>query len=126
MAPSIVCTTGPLRPVAKRPSISSKNPNQAKKAILEVAEKLNGRLAMQGVTWGTVNQFVLHEGGVRTQIQDPHNMMTVAAVTALVALGTSVTQNDDHNSYFAWTPEAEMLNGRVAMLAMAVAGGLNL
>jgi hypothetical protein len=126
MALKVVCSTGPLRAVTKRPKISSKNPSQSKRAILEVAEKLNGRLAMQGVTWGTINQFVLHEGGVRTQIQDPHNMMTAAAVTALVALGTSVTQNDEHKSYFAWTPEAETLNGRAAMCAMVLAGLLNL
>ena len=119
----IVSSLGPLKPSVK---ISSKKPSESKKAILQVAEKLNGRLAMQGVTWGAVNQFMLHEGGVRDQLQDPHNLMTVAAVTSLVALGTSVTQNQEHESYFAWTPEAELLNGRTAMIAIAIAGVLNL
>ncbi len=105
--------------VLRKPSITSK------KAILDVAEKLNGRLAMQGLTWGTINQFMLNEGGVQDQVQDPHNLMTAAAVTALVALGTSVTQNEEE-SYFAWTPEAELLNGRVAMCAFAVIALFNL
>lgn len=103
----------------KKPSLSSK------KAILDVAEKLNGRLAMQGLTWGTINQFMLSEGGIQDQVHDPHNLMTAAAVTALVALGTSVTQNEEE-SYFAWTPEAELLNGRVAMCAFAVIALFNL
>jgi hypothetical protein len=119
----IVCSTGPFKPAVK---ISSRKPVESKKAILQVAEKLNGRLAMQGVTWGVINQVVLHEGGVQQQLQDPHNVMTVAAVTALVCLGTSVTQNDDHESYFAWTPEAELLNGRTAMLAMVAAIAFNI
>tara|TARA_B110000858_G_scaffold191056_1_gene239828 strand:- start:1191 stop:1559 length:369 start_codon:yes stop_codon:yes gene_type:complete len=119
----IVCSTGPFKPAV---NISSRKSVESKKAILQVAEKLNGRLAMQGVTWGAINQFVLHEGGVQQQLQDPHNVMTVAAVTALVSLGTSVTQNDDHERYFAWTPEAELLNGRVAMLAMVVATVFNI
>ena len=119
----IVCSTGPLKPAVK---ISSRKPAESKKAIMQVAEKLNCRLAMQGVTWGSINQLVFHEGGVQQQLQDPHNLMTVAAVTALVSLGTSVTQNSDHESYFAWTPEAELLNGRVAMLAMVAAGAFNI
>ena len=119
----IVCSTGPFKPVVK---ISSRKPAESKKAILKVAEKLNGRLAMQGVTWGAINQIVLHEGGVQQQIQDPHNILTLGAVTALVSLGTSVTQNNEHESYFAWTPEAELLNGRAAMLAMVVAAAFNL
>ena len=119
----IVCSTGPFKPAV---NISSRKPVESKKAILQVAEKLNGRLAMQGVTWGAINQFVLHEGGVQQQLQDPHNVMTVAAVTALVSLGTSATQNDDHERYFAWTPEAELINGRVAMLAMVVATVFNI
>lgn len=122
MVSCILCTSGPFK-VA--PKISSKNPNDSKRAIAHVAEKLNGRLAMQGVTWGTINQFMLHEGGIQQQIQDPHNLMTAAAVTTLVSLGTSVTQNEEQ-SYFSWTPDAELLNGRIAMLAMAIAGILNL
>jgi hypothetical protein len=121
---SVVCTLGPFKAPVKPPSTASK---KVPSKMLRVAEKLNGRLAMQGVTWGTINQFMLHEGGVQQQIQDPHNLMTVAAVTTLVALGTSVTQNDeDHKSYFAWTPEAELVNGRAAMCAMALAAAFNL
>ena len=99
----------------------------AKVPVLKVAEKLNGRLAMQGVAWGTLNQLVLHEGGVLDQVKDPHNLLTAAAVTALVTLGTSVTQNDiEHESYFSWTPDAELLNGRVAMCALTAATLFNL
>tara|TARA_R110002073_G_scaffold120238_1_gene262065 strand:- start:467 stop:811 length:345 start_codon:yes stop_codon:yes gene_type:complete len=100
----------------------NKTPNR----MAKVAERLNGRLAMQGVTWGTLNQFILHEGGVRNQLQDPHNLITIAAVTALVTAGTSFTQNEYEKSYFVWTPEVELLNGRVVMGAITVAGLLNL
>jgi len=118
---SVVCSLGPFNVTTRTPT-KTKTPSK----VLRTAEILNGRLAMQGVTWGTINQFVLHEGGIQQQIQDPHNLMTAAAVTALVTLGTSVTQNTDHESYFAWTPEAELINGRAAMCAIAVAGLLNL
>ena len=112
----ILCKAPVVTPVVK------KTPNR----MVRVAERLNGRLAMQGITWGTLNQFMLHEGGVQSQLHDPHNLMTVAAVTALVTAGTSFTQNDYETKYFAWTPEAELLNGRIAMGAITVAGLLNL
>lgn len=115
MAP-IVCST--VRPV--------KVPAKPKKTYLPVAERVNGRLAMQGVAWGAINQFVLHEGGIRDQIQDPHNLMTAAAVSTLVMLGSSITQEDNHTSYFSWTPEAETLNGRAAMCAITIATLFNL
>lgn len=69
---------------------------------------------------------MLHEGGVRDQIQDPHNLLMATAVTALVAVGTSATQNMEEFTYFAWSPEAEELNGRVAMLAITAAALFNL
>lgn len=94
-------------------------------SVLPVAEKLNGRLAMQGLTWGAVNQFMLSEGGILDQVHDPHNLMTAAAVTSLVTLGTCVTQHEEE-SYFAWTPDAEMLNGRVAMVAFVCCALFNL
>ena len=120
---SIVCS-GPFRPGVLSPT-TRKAPKVS--PVLKTAEILNGRLAMQGCVWGTVNQVVMNEGGVQQQIQDPHNLMTAAAVTTLVALGTSVTQNDsEHKSYFAWTPDAELLNGRAAMCAIAAALAFNL
>lgn len=116
----ILCSTGPFRPVTVKNTPKSGR-------VLQVAEKLNGRLAMQGVAWGSINQFVLHEGGIQNQIHDPHNLMTAAAVTTLVMVGTSVTQNDvEHKGYFAWTPDAETLNGRAAMCAITIATLFNL
>lgn len=118
-----IARVGPLKPQVRLGDVKQTKPV----AHLKIAERLNGRLAMQGVTWGAVNQLVLNEGGIRDQIHDPHNLMTAAAITTLVTLGSSVTQNySDKDSYFAWTPDAELLNGRLAMCALTVATIFNI
>ena len=88
-------------------------------------ENLGGRLAMQGFTWGTINHAVLNET-FQEQVKDPHNLMMAAAVTSLVCVASTITAKyTDEESYFAWTPDAETLNGRVAMASILAAFALN-
>ena len=89
-------------------------------------ETLGGRLAMQGSLWGAAGKLMLGET-LAQQVQDPHCMMTVAAVSSLVTLGSLVTnKNIGNESYYSFTPEAEELNGRVAMMGILAASVLNL
>ena len=93
---------------------------------LKSLETLGGRLAMQGSFWGAAGKYMLGET-LAQQVQDPHCMMTVAAVSSLVTLGTLVTNKDiGEDSYYSFTPEAEELNGRVAMMGILTAAALNL
>ena len=67
---------------------------------------------MQGVAWAAV-EAVSHNA---------HQFETLdaVAVTGLVALGTAFTYKDGESiSWGPFTPEAELKNGRGAMLAMA-------
>lgn len=84
------------------------------------AEKLGGRLAMQGAAWGAVSRIVSNEHFF-DQLSNPHNIMKASAVVGLVSLGTLVTRESQEDSYFSWTPEAEILNGRLAMAGLTAA-----
>ena len=82
------------------------------KPYLRFAELVNGRSAMQGVAWASV-EAATH--GV-------HTFDTVDAViaTGLVAAGTTFTFiGDEDIEWGPFTTEAELKNGRGAMLAMA-------
>ncbi len=97
-----------------RPSLepSSGGSSNGFKNYLRFAETVNGRSAMQGVAWATV-EAVSHNA-------HQFEALDAVAVTGLVALGTVFTYNDTES--IAWgpfTPEAESKNGRGAMLAMA-------
>lgn len=100
-------------PPPKSPKNTSPPPKMAK-----FAENVGGRLAMQGLTWGGATRLMMNEH-FQDQLKDPHNLMTAAAVTSLVCVASTITAKDtDKESYFAWTPDAETLNGRVAMMGI--------
>ena len=91
---------------------------------LKVAELVNARSAMLGFTAGA-GKFLLDNQPVLDQIYDPANdlgaVLTVAAVTVgtLVSLEDRVNMSDDGEPGDApWTPNNELLNGRVAMLGI--------
>lgn len=108
-------------------TLTKKAPKQSPKTpkIAKFAENVGGRLAMQGLTWGGATRFMMNEH-FQDQLNDPHNLMTAAAVTSLVCVASTITAKDtDHESYFAFTPEAETLNGRVAMMGILAAFVLN-
>lgn len=106
-------STSRSRKVRPSPEPSSGGSSVNFKNYLRFAETVNGRSAMQGVAWATV-EAVSH-GAHRFETLD------AVAVTGLVALGTAFTYDKGGKS-ISWgpfTPEAELKNGRGAMLAMA-------
>ena len=91
------------------------------------AETINGRCAMQGFIWGSLKEVVTHETIMNQLLtktyagvtMDPYSTLQVASVIALVSIGTVFTSiiNDASScSSKTFTNDAEMLNGRVAMV----------
>ena len=76
-----------------------------------------------GFTAGA-GKLILDNQGVLDQVYDPANdlgaVLTVAAVAGgtLVSLQDRVNMADKSNEETMWTPEAEILNGRLAMLGI--------
>jgi len=93
--------------------------SQKKGRYLRFAEKLNGRCAMQGTLWSV--------GSAVCGSNHQFDALYFTGVTALVALGTAITYDPDNElSYSVFTPEAELDNGRLAMLGMAAYFGYQL
>ena len=93
-------------------------PSKIPSKPLEKLETLGGRLAMQGVLWGSVNYMMFNEG-LSEQLTDPKTMLLASAVTGLVAAGSAFTlDNMGEEEYLYWKPEVETLNGRLAMVAV--------
>ena len=95
-----------------------------KNSYLRFAEKLNGRCAMQGTLW-SVGSVVSDWNGTGNHQFDA---LYFAAVTGAVAVGTAITYDEDVpvSTPKAFTPEAELDNGRLAMLGMGVYFGSQL
>ena len=106
-------------PIVKVPK---KAPKKAPKVTpSQFTETLGGRLAMQGLVWGGAARTMLNEHFV-DQLSDPHAVMTTAAVAGLVGVASAVTaEKAGEETYYSWTPEAETLNGRLAMLGITAA-----
>ena len=88
---------------------------QKRVRYMRFAEKLNGRCAMQGTLWalGSAARDWTGTGN------HPFDALYFTAVTGAVALGTAITYDPDNElSYSVFTPEAELDNGRLAMLGM--------
>lgn len=103
----------------------------------EFAERVNGRAAMQGFVWGSVNEAftgnnVMEQlvklndvGGYDVVAED---VLNLTLVIAAVALGTAVTtfapnedlQRSSEKLSVRFTPDAELLNGRVAMIGFVM------
>ena len=96
--------------VCGRPhAFASKAPKR--NTYLKFAEKLNGRCAMQGTLWSAAEAITGNH---------QFDALYLAGVTGAVALGTAITFDEDNElSYSVFTPEAELKNGRLAMLGMA-------
>lgn len=104
-----------MKVLCGRPHTVLKSNAIKKSAYLRFAEKLNGRCAMQGTLWGA--------GSVLRDLNGTGNhqfdALYFTAVTGAVALGTAITFDKDKDlSYSIFTPEAELDNGRLAMLGM--------
>lgn len=87
---------------------------------LSKIEIIAGRMAMQGTLWGAVDYMMFNEG-IKEQLMDPKTMLITSCVSALVAAGSAATLDEmGEKEYLYWKPDAEVLNGRVAMAAVTV------
>ena len=89
------------------------------------AEVLNGRAAMQGVLWGSLNWMMTGENVIQ-QIEDPLYAIAATGVVTTLALASLFTaENFTTDKIGAFTPEAELKNGRLAMLGFTTLLGLS-
>jgi len=101
------------------PSIEPYNPKT------RFAEVLNGRAAMQGVLWGSLNWMMTGENVIQ-QIEDPAYAIAATGVVTTLALASLFTaENFSTEKIGAFTPDAELKNGRLAMLGFIALFGLS-
>ena len=89
------------------------------------AEVLNGRAAMQGFLWGSLNWMMTGENVIQ-QIEDPVYAIAATGVVTTLALASLFTaEHFTTDKIGAFTPEAELKNGRLAMLGFTTLLGLS-
>ena len=99
-------------------------PKPAPKAA-RFAEVVNGRAAMQGVLWGSLDWMMSGENIIQ-QAEDPMYVAAATGVVTALAVGSLVTLKDfGKEEYWSFTPEAELKNGRLAMLGFTTLLGLS-
>jgi len=89
------------------------------------AEVLNGRAAMQGFLWGSLNWVMTGENIIR-QIEDPVYAIAASGVVTTLAWASVITAEDfSIKELGSFTPYAELKNGRLAMLGFTTLLGLS-
>lgn len=89
-----------------------------KRDFLKTAELINGRCAMLGYTAGYGYEFINHTS-LQTQFQtELPEIFGVSLLVALMSLSTSNEPNDNQVVINGLTPEAELFNGRAAIIGL--------
>ena len=89
------------------------------------AEVLNGRAAMQGVLWGSLNWMMTGKNVIQ-QVEDPGYAIAATGVVTTLALASLFTaENFSIEKIGVFTPDAELKNGRLAMLGFITLFGLS-
>ena len=108
----------PILPVVK--------PKIIKKPFFEIAEILNGRCAMMGFDIAAVKGIVSHKIVSEQLFDNSPNyaaFMEMSILIGLISAGTCIPillEKDVSRSIGPFTKEAELKNGRLAMVAMFI------
>jgi hypothetical protein len=89
------------------------------------AEAVNGRAAMQGVLWGSLD-WMMSGVNIIQQLEDPMYAAAATGVVTTLAAASLITAKDfGKEEFWSFTPEAELKNGRLAMLGFTTLLGLS-
>ena len=123
----LICSSVKPVPVVKskktqRPPVVTPKPTPK---AARFAEVVNGRAAMQGVLWGSLDWAMSGENIIQ-QFEDPMYAAAATGVVTTLAAASLITVKDfGDEEFWSFTPEAELKNGRLAMLGFATLLGLS-
>ena len=127
---SIICSKIVPKPITNYSKKATKIPTKGALdgGALKTArfvEVVNGRAAMQGVLWGSLDWMRSGENIIQ-QAEDPMYVAAATGVVTTLAIASLVTLKDfGDEEYWSFTPEAELKNGRLAMLGFTTLLGLS-
>ena len=115
---SIVCMSS-VKPNITPKFNSSKQKPRSIKAVPNTyftkAERVNGRVAMLGFTSAMITELV---SGMNIFDQFMQNIPLAVMASGLVTVGTASNPKDEGFVWAGFNPEAELLNGRAAMIGI--------